>query len=187
MISIGYCCSSTVFMENLQYTFLAITLCNVFVIYVTDSIFIVLIGFDCCYNVFLRYKTLKMKKQNPDLLDQQIDALQRFALCDVVEFHTPLGFILVFIRASMDQTLSFSATLSIATGATVRPNCKSSVEENRNILFLQRNEEWRVKCNRSGNTFIETLKSKVAKYVRRSYFTTRQIHSINRSCTGQVM
>ena len=137
MISIGYCCSSTVFMENLQYTFLAITLCNVFVIYVTDSIFIVLIGFDCCYNVFLRYKTLKMKKQNPDLLDQQIDALQRFALCDVVEFHTPLGFILVFIRASMDQTLSFSATLSIATGATVRSKCKSSVEENRTSLFIR--------------------------------------------------
>ena len=99
MTSVGDYCYSTIFVKYFQYTFHTVMLHAVFGSFATDFTTMVLIAFDWCYNEFVCYNIVKMQMQNSDLLDQQIDSLQELALCDVVESHAPLGFILVFLRA----------------------------------------------------------------------------------------
>ena len=81
------------------YVSYAVNLCVVLGSVATDTTTLVLIGVDYCYNVWLCLKIIRIKRQHPNRIDEQIELLQDLALCELVEFLAPLGFLLTLIGA----------------------------------------------------------------------------------------
>ena len=82
---------------NTQY---ASMLCIVLGSLATSSTSWLLIGVDYLYNMWLCLKIVRTRKRSPQMIQEQIGALEELALCELVEFHVPLAFILVFLGAS---------------------------------------------------------------------------------------
>ena len=90
---------STIFLKYLYFTNHAIILCVVLGSISTDITSVILMGIDFSYNLWLCFRIVRAKKRNPDLTDKPIELIEDLALCELVEFQAPLGFIFAFIGA----------------------------------------------------------------------------------------
>ena len=90
---------STIFLKYLYFTNHAIILCVVLGSISTDITSMILMGIDFSYNLWLCFRIVWTKRRNPDLTDKLIELIEDLALCELVEFQAPLGFIFAFIGA----------------------------------------------------------------------------------------
>ena len=70
--------------------------CNIVGATATDITTWVLIGLDFSINIYLCLRIVWLNKRHPESTPEQIELLQDLALYELVEFQTPLAFILVF-------------------------------------------------------------------------------------------
>ena len=73
-----------------------IILCTVIGSYLTKITIWFLILLDFGMNIFLSLKVVWLKKRRPGKVTSQIYTLQNLAICELVEFHATLSFILAF-------------------------------------------------------------------------------------------
>ena len=97
-------CGAMIYLKYAIHIHYASLLCIVLGSLATESTSWVLIAVDYTYNMWLCFKIIR--KQNPRMIEEQIDALQELALCELAEFHTPIGYILALVGASYGPNIA---------------------------------------------------------------------------------
>ena len=85
--------SSTVVIKHM------VMMCYIVGLYATLESSTVLIGIDSAYNIYLSFRIVWLQKQRPADIEKQINLLQELARNELVEFMTPLAFLVAFVVA----------------------------------------------------------------------------------------
>ena len=75
----------------------AIVLCTVIGSYISNATSWVLIGADFCLNILVCIRLINAKRKTPQRIHHQIKLLQELSICELVEFQTPLSFMIVYM------------------------------------------------------------------------------------------
>ena len=75
----------------------AIVLCTVVGSYISNATSWVLIGSDFCLNILVCIRLINARRKTPQRIHHQIKLLQDLTICELVEFQTPLSFMIVYV------------------------------------------------------------------------------------------
>ena len=89
-----------------------LTLCNFLGSSATETTSLTLMGIDFSLNILLSLWIVWKKKRHPNNVLDQIDSLQDLALYELVEFYTPLSFIMVIAVAYFGPNASIFGNIS---------------------------------------------------------------------------